>query len=143
MIFPPLEVATKLAIAIGIGLLVGLEREWSHKDLGVRTFTITALFGVLAVLVSPQTALLGTVGVFVLIVFMNARSLLADRSLEITTSAALLVTYILGVLVGQGHFFTPVSSAIIMTMLLAWKLELARFAATGSRRKFAGPSCWV
>jgi uncharacterized membrane protein (DUF4010 family) len=121
-------VATKLAIAIGIGLLVGLEREWSHKDVGVRTFTITALFGALAVLVSPQTALLGTVGVFLLLIFMNARSLLSARSLEMTTSAALLVTYILGVLVGQGHFFTPVASAIIMTMLLAWKLELARFA---------------
>jgi uncharacterized membrane protein (DUF4010 family) len=59
---------------------------------------------------------------------MNARSIVADRSLEITTSAALLVTYVLGVLVGLGHLFTPVASAILMTMLLAWKTELQRFA---------------
>ena len=37
---------------------------------------------------------------------MNTRSILADRSLEITTSAALIVNYLLGVLVGLGHIFT-------------------------------------
>ena len=52
----------------------------------------------------------------------------ADRSLEITTSAALIVNYMLGVLVGLGHIFTPVAGAIVMTMLLAWKTELSRFA---------------
>lgn len=31
-------------------------------------------------------------------------------------------------LVGLGHIFTPVASAIIITMLLAWKTELNRFA---------------
>ncbi len=45
------------------------------------------------------------------------RSLLVERSLEMTTSLALIVTFILGVLVGQGHLFTPVASAILMTML--------------------------
>jgi uncharacterized membrane protein (DUF4010 family) len=53
---------------------------------------------------------------------------MTDRSLEITTSAALIVNYLLGVLVGLGHIFTPVAGAIVMTMLLAWKTELSRFA---------------
>jgi hypothetical protein len=35
--------------------------------------------------------------VFLLVVAMNARSLLADRSVEITTFAALIVNYVLGV----------------------------------------------
>jgi uncharacterized membrane protein (DUF4010 family) len=34
----------------------------------------------------------------------------------------------LGVLAGLGHLFTPIASAILMTMLLAWKTELKRFA---------------
>lgn len=138
MIFPPLDVAIKLAIAIGIGLLVGLEREWSHKDVGVRTFAITALLGALSALVSLQLALLSSVGIFLLIAFMNGRSLLVDRSLEMTTSAALLVTYVLGVLVGLGHLFTPVASAIVMTMLLAWKTELSRFAGDLTREEIRG-----
>jgi uncharacterized membrane protein (DUF4010 family) len=54
--------------------------------------------------------------------------LLVDRSLEATTSAALLVIFVLGALIGQGHLFTPVAAAILMTMLLAWKVELHRFA---------------
>src|SRR3984957_16183331 len=128
MIFPPFEVAIKIAIALGIGLLVGLEREWSQKDVGVRTFSITALLGCLSVLVSMQLAAISLAGVLVLVAFMNGRSLLVDRSLEMTTSVALIVTFILGVLAGLGHLFTPIASAILMTMLLAWKTELQRFA---------------
>ena len=128
MIFPPFEVAIKIAIAIGIGLLVGLERQWSQKDVGVRTFSITALLGCLSVFVSMQLAEICMAGVIVLVAYMNGRSLLVDRSLEMTTSVALIVTFILGVLAGLGHLFTPIASAILMTMLLAWKTELQRFA---------------
>ncbi len=35
--FPPSEVAARIAVSLGIGLLVGIEREWSNKDLGVRS----------------------------------------------------------------------------------------------------------
>ena len=128
MIFPPFEVAIKIAIAIGIGLLVGLERQWSQKDVGVRTFSITAMLGCLSVFVSMQLAEICMAGVIVLVAYMNGRSLLVDRSLEMTTSVALIVTFILGVLAGLGHLFTPIASAILMTMLLAWKTELQRFA---------------
>jgi uncharacterized membrane protein YhiD involved in acid resistance len=51
--FPPIETATKPLLSLGIGLLVFFEREWSHKDLGVRTFAITSLFGMLAALIAP------------------------------------------------------------------------------------------
>jgi MgtC family len=126
--FPPAEVAAKLATSLGIGLLVGIEREWSNKDLGARTFALTALIGTMAALFSPAIAVTSIVGVFLIVIFANARSLLVDRSLEATTSPALLLIYVLGALVGGGHLFTPVAAAILMTMLLAWKVELHRFA---------------
>ncbi|HSZ64027.1 MAG TPA: DUF4010 domain-containing protein [Terriglobales bacterium] len=126
--FPATPIALKMAVAIGIGMLVGMEREWSNKDVGIRTFAIVALLGMLASLVSPSTAIAALIGVFLLVAAMNARSILDDRSLEVTTSAALMVNYLLGVLVGLGHIFTPVAGAIVMTMLLAWKTELSRFA---------------
>jgi uncharacterized membrane protein (DUF4010 family) len=126
--FPASEVAAKIAVSLGVGLLVGIEREWSNKDLGARTFALTALLGTMTVLFEPSMAVVSLVGVFLIIAFLNARSLLIDRSLEATTSAALLVIYVLGALVGQGHLFTPVAAAILMTMLLAWKVELRRFA---------------
>src|SRR6202034_3538053 len=89
---------------------------------------LISLFGMSTTLVGLPLAIGGLVAVVILTASMNARSIAADRSLEITTSAALLVTYVLGVLVGMGHLFTPVASAILMTMLLAWKTELQRIA---------------
>jgi uncharacterized membrane protein (DUF4010 family) len=125
--FPPAEAAAKIGVSLGIGLLVGMEREWSNKDLGARTFALTALLGTIATLFGPSMALLSMAGVFVIVIFANTRSLLVDRSLETTTSTALLAIFVLGALAGQGHLFTPVAAAILMTMLLAWKVELHRF----------------
>jgi uncharacterized membrane protein (DUF4010 family) len=126
--FPATPIALKMAVAIGIGMLAGMEREWSNKDVGIRTFAIVALLGMLASLIGPNVAIAALIGVFLLVAAMNARSILDHRSLEITTSAALMLNYLLGVLVGLGHIFTPVAGAIVMTMLLAWKTELSRFA---------------
>ena len=126
--FTPNTVAIKIAIALAVGMLVGFERESASKDVGIRTFGLTALFGALAVLISPAYSLVAMAGVIVLVAFLNARTLIGNGTLEITTSAALLVTFALGVLVGLGHTFTPVASAILMTLLLAWKVELRRFA---------------
>jgi uncharacterized membrane protein (DUF4010 family) len=126
--FPSNTVAIKIGIALAVGMFVGFERESANKDVGIRTFGLTALLGALGVLISPAFGLAAMVGVIMLIAFLSARSMIGDGSLEITTSAALLVTYVLGVLVGLGHSFTPVASAILMTLLLPWKIELRRFA---------------
>ncbi len=40
--FPPALTATKLAIALAIGFLIGFERQWSNKDFGIRTFSRSA-----------------------------------------------------------------------------------------------------
>jgi uncharacterized membrane protein (DUF4010 family) len=126
--FPTTEIALKLAAALGIGLLVGFEREWSNKDVGVRTFALVSLLGMISFLISPYLAIAVLFPISILVAVVNVRSMLVDRSLEITTSAALVVIYVLGALVGSGHLFTPVASAILMTLLLAWKTEFQRFA---------------
>ena len=126
--FPPSTIAIKIAMALAVGMLVGFERESASKDVGIRTFGLTALLGALNVLIAPAYGIAAMVGVIVLIAFLNARSMRSNGSLELTTSAALLVTYALGVLVGLGHTFTPVAAAILMTLLLAWKAELRKFA---------------
>src|ERR1700686_3260993 len=47
------------------------------------------------------------------IAYINVGSLLVQRSLEITTSVALMAVVIMGVLVGRGYVFIPVASAVI------------------------------
>ena len=136
--FPAIEIATKLLLSLGIGLLVGFEREWSHKDLGVRTFTIISLFGMLAALIAATFIFIGLAGVIALLVVVNIGALRTQRPLEATTSGALLVTFALGVLIGQGHVFTPTASAIVMTLLLALKPQFLRFAGGLTQEEVRG-----
>src|SRR6202789_3817162 len=84
--FPAVEIAVKAAVALALGLLVGFEREWSNKDIGVRTFAMTALLGLLGTLLGPSMLLLSGGTILILIVFSNLRSLQTAQKLEATTS---------------------------------------------------------
>jgi uncharacterized membrane protein (DUF4010 family) len=126
--FIPLDVATKLALSLGVGLFAGFEREWSRKDVGVRTFALTALLGTLSSLVSVQFSLAALGAVILVIALVNGRALLLRQNLEITTSVSLAVVFVLGVLIGQGHLFTPVAAALLLTLVLSLKSELSSFA---------------
>lgn len=64
--FPAAPVTLKIGVSVGIGMLVGLEREWSNKDMGVRTFAIVSLFGMLASLVGQPFIIAGLIGVLLL-----------------------------------------------------------------------------
>src|SRR2546422_3501097 len=118
---PRFLLAEKVAASAGIGLLIGLEREWAHKDVGGRSFTIAALLGTLAWLVSPTFAFVEVGVVGVIIVLANVYLLSNKQSMELTTALALAVTNVLGVLIGSGFFFLALACAIVMTALLSWK----------------------
>ncbi len=117
----------RLGLATGSGIFVGLEREHNGKA-GARTFAFAALLGCLGGLMSPGFAMLSLGAVTVLVGFMNWRQMARDRSLALTTSAALLLVAFAGVLCGQGHTFTPVAVTAITAALLAWKQPLTGFA---------------
>jgi uncharacterized membrane protein (DUF4010 family) len=126
--FPYHDVVVKIALALGIGLVVGLEREWAHKQVGARTFAITTLLGTLTALLARELLIAALVAVVLLVALLNVHSLLNEQSLEMTTSAALLLMVVLGALIGEEHYFTAAAATILVTMLLAWKIELTRFA---------------
>lgn len=128
MNLPPLEISIKIAIAIAIGMLVGLEREWSQKDLGTRTFTIVTIAGTLSILAGAPIAYITLAGVLLIVLLTGLRNLREGKPVETTTSAAVIVMFVLGVLIGQGHHYTPVAAAILMTMLLSLKPALTHFA---------------
>jgi uncharacterized membrane protein (DUF4010 family) len=121
-------VLSRIALALAIGLFVGLERERRRKASGVRTFAFVTLLGCLGGLLGEPYALLGIFLLGILIVFLNLQTLLIDHSTELTTSAALLIMGVTGVLCGQGHTFTPVAVAVATAALLAWKEPLKGFS---------------
>jgi hypothetical protein len=126
--WPPLPTLTRLALALGVGLFVGLEREWRGHEAGLRTFGFAALLGGLGGLLGEAYALLSLGLLGLLVGFLIWQSVRAEAGTELTTSAALLVTGFAGVLCGQGHTFTPVAVATLSAALLAWKERLAGFS---------------
>ncbi len=126
--------AIELAVAAGTGLLIGLEREWAQKDLGTRTFTLTALLGLLSGYLPVAITVTAFAGVLMLGGLINWHSLCAQNKLETTTATALLASFVLGALAAHGHPYIPIAAAIVIVMLLAWKTELHRFAG-GLRRE--------
>lgn len=120
----------RIGVSLIIGGLIGLEREWAHKDVGVRTFAFVALVFTLAWTVSPIATYLLFAALIPLITLLNWRSFARDRSLELTTSVALLATALLGILAAGGRDMQLVALAcgVVITGLLAWKSEVVRFA---------------
>lgn len=64
-------------------------------------------------------ALAGMAATLLLAVLLNVRDIFASKSVEGTTSVALVITFVLGVLVGTGHLFTSVACAFVTTWLLS------------------------
>lgn len=126
--FPYLPTLLRLTLALALGLFIGLERERRGKEAGLRTFGFAALLGGIGGLLGETFAVLGLGLLSILVVFLNWATLRAGEGLELTTSAALIVTGFIGLMAGQGHTFTPVTVAVASAALLAWKERLAGFS---------------
>ena len=109
-------------------MLIGFERESSHKGVGVRTFALTSLFGTLCALVGNAFALEALGVVTLLTLASSIRVSERGRDIGLTTAMALVSTSVLGMLIGFGHMFTPVAAAIIITMLLSLSEQFQRIA---------------
>jgi uncharacterized membrane protein (DUF4010 family) len=125
--WPFLPTLVRLALALGTGAFVGLEREHRGKA-GARTFTFASLIGCLGGLLGNSYALLAITVIGLFVCFLNFREWKLHQSLLLTTSAALVIVGFCGVLCGKGHTFTPVATAVITAALLAWKQPITGFA---------------
>ncbi|HTP71073.1 MAG TPA: MgtC/SapB family protein [Burkholderiaceae bacterium] len=118
--WPYLEALVRLALALALGLLVGLERERRGKEAGLRTFGFIALLGGMAGSIGADGIAILTLGlVGLLTIPLNVQTLRAGNGTELTTSAAMMVTCMSGILCGQGHTVTPAAVMVGTTALLA------------------------
>lgn len=119
-----------LVVALGGGLLVGLERErkraWETGLAGgLRTSMLAALIGALGMLLGPVAAALSAalVGACVLAGGWPPRG----RNRSLTAEFALFATFLLGAL-AIGHAQLAAALFVILTALLAGKESLHRFS---------------
>ena len=118
----------RLALGLALGLLIGLERERRGKEAGVRTFGFIGLLGAIGGALGMPYALAALALTGLLAVLLNLSSLRANQGTELTTSAAMMVTAMSGILCGQGHTLPPAAVMVIGAALLAWKERLADFS---------------
>ncbi|WP_293776430.1 MgtC/SapB family protein [uncultured Oxalicibacterium sp.] len=118
----------RLSLALALGLLIGLERERRGKEAGLRTFGFIALLGGMGGVLGDNYAYLILALVGLLTIFLNMQRLRTNETAELTTSAAMLITCVAGILCGKGHTATPASIMVIVTALLAWKDRLTGFS---------------
>jgi uncharacterized membrane protein (DUF4010 family) len=125
----------RLGLALGLGLIVGLERGWSQREqregsrvAGLRTFGIIGLAGGLVATMAQRTDWLvltlafPAIALGIVYAFWRARRTSAD--VGATTLLAALATLAIGVLAVLGAWIEATAAGIVLALVLGMKPEL-------------------
>ena len=133
----------QILISIGLGLLVGLQRQWAGSALaGVRTFSLVALLGTLSALIGELFGgwflAAGFLGVVVAIVVGNIVRR-TQRNNEphfgLSTEIALMAVYGTGILVRIGPVWLAAALAGAVAVILQAKAPLHALASRFNARE--------
>jgi uncharacterized membrane protein (DUF4010 family) len=130
------------AVALLIGLLLGLERERQRRPeeslfAGIRTFPLFSVCGYVGALASLHgvplalPAVLVVIGAFAVAAYLREPP---DRA-GVTTEAAAVLAALLGAAVALGQAPVAVALAIVVTLLLTLKAPLHRVAGAVSEEE--------
>jgi putative Mg2+ transporter-C (MgtC) family protein len=115
-----LDIVTKLAIAVILGGIIGLEREFNKSAAGIKTYSIvsmgSALFTVASALVDIRVA----AGVITGIGFLGAAMVVKteNKIVGLTTAALIWTTAAIGFVVELGMYFAAVAATVILLVIL-------------------------
>lgn len=129
------DVVKKLGIAILIGALVGLEREFSKKEdekifAGIRTFPLISVCGFTAALLSTLTDFWIYIAVFIafsLVLSVSQIYRAREGNVGGTSEIATIIVFILGSLVFWNYTILAAGIAVIVTLFLSLKFQLHKF----------------
>ena len=119
-----LDMVIKLIVALALGLVVGIEREFVGKEAGTKTYSLVALGAALFTIISfdpnfpdPSRIIaqiitgIGFIGAGLIIFHEN-------KIHGLTTAAGLWTMAGVGVAVGMGYYFLAVVSALLVLFIL-------------------------
>ena len=125
------EMILRLGIAVGLGMIIGAERIFVHKEAGMKTHALVSLGSALFIIISEMIAYkYGGVGgvdptriasqVIVGIGFLGAGSIILQgkRLLGLTTAGGLWVTAGIGMASGFGLYALAVLTTILVLFVL-------------------------
>ncbi|WP_028080458.1 MgtC/SapB family protein [Solimonas soli] len=123
-------IARAYLISLGIGLLIGLERERAAAgSAGLRSFALAALSGTTAAWLASESGSLwllpaALLGIVALWLAGDLRDPSRARDPGITTGVALLLCFLLGAMLAYHATYLAVAIAVVVTLLLYFKAEL-------------------
>lgn len=127
-----IELFQRLGLALGIGFLVGIEREWKHRDVpegqraaGVRTHAIIGLTGGVAAALLPSIGPLGfaalTLAFAAALITFKLRESELDQDISVTGTIGALLVYALGAYAVVGSVAVTAACGVALAGLLAFK----------------------
>jgi putative Mg2+ transporter-C (MgtC) family protein len=120
----PVEMIVRLLLAVVLGILVGVEREISHRPAGLRTHALVSLGACLFTIISIDYFNMDparvAAGIVTGIGFIGAGSIIAEkgRVQGITTAASLWCVAAIGLATGAGAYVLAVVSTVLVFGIL-------------------------
>lgn len=130
-----LELFQRLAMALGIGFLAGVERGWKHRDApdgtraaGLRTHSVIGLMGGVSGALLPAVGEVGFAALVLVFggafVTFKVRESQRDNDLSVTGTIAGLLVFALGVYAMRGDLRIAAAVGVTLVGLLAFKNAL-------------------
>jgi uncharacterized membrane protein (DUF4010 family) len=128
----------RFGVALLLGILVGLEREYSRVGEadrhfgGIRTFTFISLLGCASAMIATERAIwffpLAFIGMAAMVLSSYVITS-AEGDIGLTTEITSLLVFICGALVYWEHLELGAALAVIVTLFLSLKVKLHTLAA--------------
>lgn len=130
-----LDMFQRLAMAMGLGFLVGIERGWKHRDApegtraaGLRTHAVIGLMGGMTGALLPWVGHMGfaalTLAFAAAFVTFKVRESQHDQDLSVTGTIAGLLVFALGVYAMRGNLVVAAAVGVALVGILAFKEAL-------------------
>ena len=124
-----LNTAWEFGSALGLGVLIGMERQRTRGGIevfaGVRTFSLVALFGAISVYASEQSGLpwlLGLIFLSVIAVVITSYQATSRRGeIGATTEVSVLITFFVGCICAWGDVGIAGAITVVAMLLLSLK----------------------
>ncbi|WP_040879091.1 MgtC/SapB family protein [Kaistia granuli] len=133
----------RLAIAIAIGLIIGVERHWREREAapglrtaGIRTFAMIGMLGGIVGLIEQALPAGGQPGIVTGTIFLafsavfafyKWREAEAERDFSVTSVVAAMATFLFGVLAVLGDVRLAAAGGVALTAILASRQPLHHF----------------